>query len=383
MTTAQLKEYLEIVVDMEKHIFLQDRLIEKWTREINALGKEGDYSKPKQPQAPVLPAPPVKPQEPILETPGKAKRNFLIVFAVLACIGIFSGEGPDLLSGIASGAVIGAIVAGITYAVDPGGDSIKKKSYASAIQTYKTFSMEEYQKKRARIEEAYQGQLRRYQEDMAKYNDDLAKDQKRLSFEAVRKAVLEGELVRLKQQNEKSKEALSKIYNRNIIFQKYRDLVIVCSLCEYIQAGRADSLEGSDGAYNILETELLLKHIITRLDRIIVQLQQIQATQYVAYTAIQEANKTLQAIETSSERIVSQLIGLQEATNGFSNRMQSNFQELQTNTAQFQAQLVSLQRNSALTAYHAERARKELTYMNRMNYLTGRNDGVFFNRPPV
>lgn len=273
------------------------------------------------------------------------------------------------------GAVIGGIIAGGSYLANSGGDALRRDEYNSKLKNY--------QEKCDELNSVYQKQVHAYQEEMIKYRNKISEDKRRLALEAIRKAVLEGELVRLKQQNQKSKEALSKIYERNVIFPKYRNLVMVCSLCEYIQAGRTDSLDGYNGAYNILETEIRLDRIITRLDRIIVQLQQIQTNQYVAYTAIQEANKTLQAIETSSERIVSQLIGLQETTHGFSNRMQSNFQVLQTNTAQFQAQLVSLQRNSALTAYHAERARKELTYMNRMDYLTGRNDGVFFNRPPV
>ena len=50
---------------------------------------------------------------------------------------------------------------------------------------------------------------------------------------------------------------------------------------------------------------------------------------------------------------------------------------------QMTRQLSALQASSALTAYQSERTQKELHYMNRMNYLSGKNDDVFFNIPPV
>lgn len=40
-------------------------------------------------------------------------------------------------------------------------------------------------------------------------------------------------------------------------------------------------------------------------------------------------------------------------------------------------------KESAIVAYSTERVAKELNYMNRMNYLVGRNDETFFNLPPM
>ena len=52
--------------------------------------------------------------------------------------------------------------------------------------------------------------------------------------------------------------------------------------------------------------------------------------------------------------------------------------EYQTHT-----RIATLQKTSALTAYQTERAQKELSYINRMDYLSGRNDSVFWNQPPI
>jgi hypothetical protein len=57
---------------------------------------------------------------------------------------------------------------------------------------------------------------------------------------------------------------------------------------EYIDSGRCNSLEGADGAYNIFELEVRLDRIITKIDVVINQLEQIRANQYYLYTAIKE-----------------------------------------------------------------------------------------------
>ena len=57
--------------------------------------------------------------------------------------------------------------------------------------------------------------------------------------------------------------------------------------------------------------------------------------------------------------------------------------QLNENAAQLNTHIIELQKDSALTAYYVERTQKELAYMNRMDYLSGRNDDVFWNHPPV
>ena len=50
MDSVQLKEYLEIVVDMEKNVYLQNRAINQLQNEINCLGKPKIFSKPDEPK---------------------------------------------------------------------------------------------------------------------------------------------------------------------------------------------------------------------------------------------------------------------------------------------------------------------------------------------
>mgnify|MGYP001864484039 FL=1 len=81
------------------------------------------------------------------------------------------------------------------------------------------------------------------------------------------------------------------IYDKNIIFPKYRRLPLVCSLYEYFCSGRCSTLEGHEGAYNILEMEIRLDRIITQMDMVITRLESIRDGQYVLYSAIQDSNR--------------------------------------------------------------------------------------------
>ena len=132
----------------------------------------------------------------------------------------------------------------------------------------------------------YKKALIEYEIAQAAYFQKIQLEDKRVQKEEKEKAVLAGKIDFLNKKNIQTKQALQRIYDENIIFPKYRNFVMVCSLYEYICAGRCDSLEGWNGAYNILENEIRLNHIITQLDQVLASLNQIQKTQSVLYSAI-------------------------------------------------------------------------------------------------
>ena len=155
------------------------------------------------------------------------------------------------------------------------------------------------------------------------------------------------------------------MYSYNIVFPKYRNYVMVSSIYEYLCAGRCTTLEGHEGAYNILELEIRLDRIITQLDRILQNLAAIQANQYTLYTCLQESNQKIGML-------------LQEES-----RMADSLQGLGSQTATMNARLADMQKSSELTNYLAECNQRELHYMNRMNYLAGHYDNPYGNYTPV
>ena len=53
-----------------------------------------------------------------------------------------------------------------------------------------------------------------------------------------------------------TKNKLKRLYEKNIIFPKYRNISPISSFHEYLQTGRTNTLEGSDGAYNLFELDI-------------------------------------------------------------------------------------------------------------------------------
>ena len=98
---------------------------------------------------------------------------------------------------------------------------------------------------------------------------------------------------------------------------------------------------------------------------VIDRLDSIKQNQYILYSTIKESNNKCEQIIYSANNIAASI-------NSFRGE-----------TAALNAQIAELQKSSALTAYTTERVRQEMHYMNRMNYLSGRNDAVFFNTPPA
>ena len=127
-------------------------------------------------------------------------------------------------------------------------------------------------------------------------------------------------------------------------------------------------MEGAHGAYNILEMEIRLDKIIVKLDDIIYNLKNIANNQYTLYTAIEESNRQTNILIDSTNRITDALYNIND-------RMKLQEEAIDRH-------IRKLQSTSEIEAYYLEQTQKELHYKNRMDYLLGRNDGVFFNAPP-
>lgn len=420
MKPEELKEYLSMVVDMEKNIFMQNQTMSQWEQEIAGLGKIHEFQVPSRPKEKPLPervivtAEPAPPPPTPPTQPKIMKRRKLIFWMVFSAITVW-GWAEAISSGIPGiimvapfgGAFYGAVVLGIMRFADMltsnGYGEMKreykkqKKQYVAAVEVYPSV-LERHQRRQRQIEQerqqqaeqANQAAMREYQEKFDAYQSDVLKDQQRVRLENIKKNVLQAGLSQMRELNAASKEALKQIYDKNIIFPKYRTMVMVCSLYEYVCTGRCDTLEGHEGAYNLLELEIRLDKIVTQLDRVISMLGKIQQSQYMVYSAIQDANRQSAKILESTYEIANQLQAIQTSNQKMLGDIQADMQKgilaaerQSVFMTQMTQQLSALQATSALTAYQSERTQKELHYMNRINYLSGKNDDVFFNLPPM
>ncbi len=83
-----------------------------------------------------------------------------------------------------------------------------------------------------------------------------------------------------------TKENLERVYSKNIIYPKYRNLPALTSIYEYYVTGRCEELSGPYGAYNLYEDEVRKDKIISQLNTVIANLEQIKQNQYKLYEQV-------------------------------------------------------------------------------------------------
>lgn len=197
----------------------------------------------------------------------------------------------------------------------------------------------------------YQKEMKEYNKKVEEYKKCLVDDAKRVDAERVKDAALESSYSVLRSANEKTKNYLQQLYSKNVLYPKYRNYACVCTLYEYFDSGRCTTLEGHEGAYNLLENEMRLNRIITQNDRILENLETVKQNQEFLYESIQEGNRKADQIIRGCDHMSNQLNGIQ---------MQG---------AELNARVAQLQTTSALNLYVNECSRRELEYMNRANRI--------------
>lgn len=299
MTAKQIKEYLGMVIDLEKQVHTQEQVIKELEQRINRLAIEINYIVPVKPKT--------------------VKAN-AIGMAVIAGIGLLMG----VINWITK-EFLWALI-GFAAFVLLGGNALSELSDDLDAEN-------------------------KYNEEMAMYNQAVAQNRNQVAREYPQKLSLQTELRKILDTYQTTSETLQKLYNYNVLYPKYRNYVMVCSMYEYFASGRCTTLEGHEGAYNILESELRLDRIVSKLDDVIRNMNEIKRNQWTLYDSIQESNNTAQRLVASCDNMANQI---------------SN---IQAQGSEMNSRIANLQLTSALTLYEADCSRRELEYLNRMNEL--------------
>lgn len=308
MTVIEMKNYLAMIINLEREESTQNQAIYNLNNQIYWLGKYREIGEPQKPLDTV-------------NTRGvdaDAKGRLLAIAGALAAVfGFFITSGFFLISGV------------LVLLVGGG---------------YCFFG-------RVVFDEDYREAVKRYNQKVEQYKKSLVEDAKRVDAERVKKTALQSSLNVLKSANKKTANCLQQLYNKNIIYPKYRNLACVCTLYEYFDSGRCTTLEGHEGAYNLLENEMRLNRIITQNNRILENLEAIRENQELLYDSIQAANQKADQIISGCNRMSNQLNGIQ------------------AQGAELNARVAQLQTTSDLNLYVNTCAKRELEYMNRANRI--------------
>ncbi len=342
MEGAQLKEYLKVAIDMEQSIYIQERALRSFPAFTPVSSKV-----PECPSTPAAPSP-----KPKLLSDKLGTGAILLLIGALCFVFIVTlydtaiswMEADNILIvllGICLGLLIlCAPIAGI-YAIgwglfQCGAGIVKLISYPIRMQKWK--------KENA----AYIAAISQYNQQHTKHiQQTIAAKMSDAKYNEAAKEVYDAELSRLKSQLAQSRANLQKLYSLNVIFPKYRNLPMLCSLYEYICAGRCTTLEGHEGGYNILESEMRLDRIVTQMDSVLSNLSRIQQNQYLLHATMQDSVRRTDQLISSTNKMIASAGSMASALSSQSKSLED------------------IQKNSAITAYCLEENRKELEYMKR------------------
>ena len=280
MANSELLSYVKQVMDLETSVYTNQRLEDGWINSLEECGAKLP-NKPKKPKKETVPIPPFKPTTPTLDKKPMLTTVIECGFGILLIIiGIllFADGGFSIVVGF--GSLLLGVPLTITGAKHPGVVKKIADKYAADMEEYNK-EMDAYNKRSAEAEAEWQRQEQIYQSDKEKYDQELG-EYGNACYQSMQYIHEAGWML---------KDALENLYDVNIIYPKYRNLVAVTTIYEYLASGRCDTLEGADGAYNLYEMELRQNIIIGQLSSVLDSLEQIKNNQFTLYNEIEESNR--------------------------------------------------------------------------------------------
>lgn len=140
---------------------------------------------------------------------------------------------------------------------------------------------------------------------------------------------------KLETPHQQSLDIREKFYARDVLYPKYQNLPALTSIYEYFITGRCEELIGPHGAYNMYEDEMRKDTVISQLNPVIANLEQIKQNQYMLYQQVK-------AIQNTASEIGNELAQVRGYTAALT--------ELSAMNAYYNA--VSARNSRIMTAYH-------------------------------
>ena len=154
-------------------------------------------------------------------------------------------------------------------------------------------------------------QIKSYLEDSKKIKNNISDNEKIKKYNNYvdynKKEILPIYNTQLREINElysNTENVLKNYYSKNIIYEKYQNLIAISSFYEYLKSGICSELGGHEGCYNKFDSEIRLNMVIGKLDQVIDKLDQIEENQRMLYEAIQTANNQSKRIGNQMDQLI-------------------------------------------------------------------------------
>jgi len=254
MTTKQLTTYVTALFAFESELFILDRIAEN----LKPYVEENRPKPPKQPNVPM----PHKPRD-IEEDLRFVSESHCALFVCSIIMFVLSFI---LIAASASAAGICLLFASIIMFTLHSSRHCKRKIEAEALLEKYNARITEYYKKCKEATDKYQADLSSYEAQAKKYDEKWT-----YLFDKHNEVV------------EKLEHTRDIFYEKGIIFPKYRNLVAVSAFYEYLITGRCETLDGTNGAYNLYERSTSLHIIAKKSNNISEFLSQLQYENYTLF----------------------------------------------------------------------------------------------------
>lgn len=144
-----------------------------------------------------------------------------------------------------------------------------------------------------------------YNAEMRKYKNRIQNDNVRVEKEKEKIVALRAQQAELDAGIRKIDAMRRKLYAKNVIHPKYRELIPIVTMFEYFDTRRCYTLDGPHGAYDTYEYELHQKIIIANLQQVVSMLSRIEKNQHALYSAIQESNYYAERMSNQADEMLS------------------------------------------------------------------------------
>ena len=133
------------------------------------------------------------------------------------------------------------------------------------------------------------------------YKNAIAANERQIPINQKNLVTVNQDYTILQNRYQETRSTLSKYYNLDIVYPKYRNLPAIAMFVQYLDSGRCSQLQGHDGCYNLYEDELRHNIIIAKLDEIITRLDDISASQYEISNAIRRSNQQIMRLSNQMD----------------------------------------------------------------------------------
>jgi len=272
MTNVTIKDYIRRAKELEVAVYKQKKLMDEHEKMLLA-------NCPSAPTKNIIEIPMAS----NLQEPQKGKLGgqwwFMLVVSILGILMAIVSQ--DDMSGF-------MLVSGIIFL------ALFAFAYSQWNSEYDK-ALAEYHQQISELNNNIKHAQRRAEREEKRYNSILADYNERIAVYEEQRATA---MIPHKESLKKLEDALQSHYETNVLFAKYRNLVAVATIDEYLQSGRCETLEGSNGAYNLYEMELRQNIVIGQLSMILDNMEQIRSNQYTLYQELSMANMAIADILT-------------------------------------------------------------------------------------